>query len=198
MFTLTKRIIRRFFYKQGPYNGYKTYQEYHVAYSNEIANRIREGGGIVGNNVDFYEVKIDNNSLFKIGNNVTLTNCRLLTHDACLSKITGCVRIAPIYIGDNVFVGADAIILPGTKIGNNCIIGAGAVVAHNIPDNSVAVGNPCRIICSFDDFIKKEIEAIRNNGVVDRETTTLNSFTENDKYKHFIVNNEVYKKSLEK
>lgn len=52
-------------------------------------------------------------------------------------------------IGDNVFVGAGAIILPQTRIGNYCIIGAGAVVKGTIPDYSVVVGNPCKRIKSI-------------------------------------------------
>lgn len=52
----------------------------------------------------------------------------------------------PIRIGSNTFIYANAIVLPGVQIGENVIIGAGSVVTKNIPDNSVAVGNPCRVI----------------------------------------------------
>ncbi len=55
-------------------------------------------------------------------------------------------RSSPVTIGDYCWIGGGSIILPGVKIGNNCVIGAGSVVTKNIPDNSVAVGNPCRII----------------------------------------------------
>lgn len=53
---------------------------------------------------------------------------------------------APVTIGDNVWIGGGAIILPGVTIGNNVTIGAGSVVTKSIPDNSLAVGNPCRVI----------------------------------------------------
>lgn len=49
-------------------------------------------------------------------------------------------------MGDNCFVGAGAIILPGTTIGNYCIVGAGAVVKGTFPDYSVIAGNPAKII----------------------------------------------------
>lgn len=49
-------------------------------------------------------------------------------------------------IGDDVWIGARVIILPGVKIGNGCIIGAGAVVTHNIPDYTIACGVPARVV----------------------------------------------------
>ena len=52
----------------------------------------------------------------------------------------------PVSIGDNVWIGGSVTILPGVNIGNNVTIGAGSVVVHDIPDNSVAVGNPCRVV----------------------------------------------------
>ena len=49
-------------------------------------------------------------------------------------------------IGRNCWIGAGAVILPGVTVGDNTVIGAGSVVTHDIPENSVAVGNPCRVI----------------------------------------------------
>ena len=49
-------------------------------------------------------------------------------------------------IGDNVWIGGSAVINPGVTIGNNVVIGSGSVVTHDIPDNVVAAGNPCRVI----------------------------------------------------
>ena len=54
--------------------------------------------------------------------------------------------VKPITIGDDCWLGGGVIVLPGVTIGNRCIIGAGSVVTKDIPDDSVAVGNPCRII----------------------------------------------------
>lgn len=53
---------------------------------------------------------------------------------------------APITIGNNVWIGGSTCVLPGVTIGNNVVIGAGSVVAKDIPDNVIAVGNPCRVI----------------------------------------------------
>ena len=52
----------------------------------------------------------------------------------------------PVTIGNNVWIGGSVTILPGVTIGNNVTIGAGSVVVHNIPDNCIAVGNPCKPI----------------------------------------------------
>ena len=55
-------------------------------------------------------------------------------------------QTAPVIIGNNVWIGGGAIILPGVTIGNNVVIGAGSVVTKNIPDNVIAVGSPCRVV----------------------------------------------------
>lgn len=56
------------------------------------------------------------------------------------------VKTKPISIGSNVWIGANSVILPGVKIGDNVIIGAGSIVNIDIPDNSIAAGNPCKVI----------------------------------------------------
>jgi maltose O-acetyltransferase len=61
-------------------------------------------------------------------------------------RLTGKEYAKSIMIGNNVWVGGGAIICPGVKIGNNVTIGAGSVVTKDIPDNVIAVGNPCRVI----------------------------------------------------
>ena len=61
-------------------------------------------------------------------------------------RLTGKELASPIEIGNNVWIGGNAIICPGVTIGDNTTIGAGSVVVKNIPANVVAAGNPCRII----------------------------------------------------
>ena len=51
-----------------------------------------------------------------------------------------------VYIGENTWIGANAVVVPGVTIGKNCVIGAGSVVTRDIPDGVVAVGNPCRVL----------------------------------------------------
>ena len=52
----------------------------------------------------------------------------------------------PIKVGNDVWFGGNVVVLPGVKIGNNVVIGAGSVVTKDIPENSIAVGNPCKVI----------------------------------------------------
>lgn len=52
----------------------------------------------------------------------------------------------PIHIGNNVWIGANSVVLPGVTIGDNAVIGAGSIVTRDIPANVVAVGNPCRVM----------------------------------------------------
>ncbi len=61
----------------------------------------------------------------------------------------------PVTIGDNVWVGGSAVIMPGVHIGSNVVIGAGSVVVKDIPDNVIAVGNPCKIIREITEEDKK-------------------------------------------
>ena len=57
----------------------------------------------------------------------------------------------PVHIGENVWIGANVSILPGVTIGDNCVIGAGSVVTHSIPANSVTYGAPCEVVREIGD-----------------------------------------------
>jgi len=85
-----------------------------------------------------------------IGNNVKLApNVQIYTASHPIEqklRITKKESGLPIFIGDNVWIGGGAIILPGIKIGKNSVIGAGSVVTKDIPENVIAVGNPCKVI----------------------------------------------------
>ena len=54
-------------------------------------------------------------------------------------------------IGENTWIGAGTVIVPGVTVGKNCVIGAGSIVTKDIPDNSLAVGNPCRVLREIGD-----------------------------------------------
>lgn len=111
--------------------------------------------------------------MLHIGNHVIITrNVTILTHDysrAVCCNIAGQYgnvgEAAYTFIGDNVFIGVNATILMGTHIGNNSIVGAGAVVSGIFPDNCVIAGNPAKVVCSLDEYYKrrknKEVESAK-------------------------------------
>ena len=108
---------------------------------------------------------VDNN-IIEIGNNVLIaSNVQLYTathstkvHERIMNdeeiKTGICKTYAlPIKICDGAWIGGGSIVLPGVTIGKNSVIGAGSVVTRSIPDNCVAVGNPCRVIKNNDNEI---------------------------------------------
>lgn len=70
-------------------------------------------------------------------------------------RIQGYQYNAPVHIGRNCWIGAGAIILPGVTIGDNTVIGAGSVVTKDVPDNVVAVGNPCKVLRRINEHDKE-------------------------------------------
>ncbi len=92
--------------------------------------------------LDVCEIRIGENVLFA-------PNVQLYTAHHPLSpaeRLTGRELGSPISIGDNVWIGGGAIVLPGVSIGDNAVIGAGSVVTKDVPANVIAVGNPCRVL----------------------------------------------------
>lgn len=76
--------------------------------------------------------------LIEIGNHVTFShNVDLITHDASGQKCFGATKLGKIIVGNNVFIGANTTVLPGSKIGDNSIIAAGSLVNKVIPPNEI-------------------------------------------------------------
>ena len=127
------------------------------------------GGAKIGKKVIIYSphtVFLDNTRpwLLEIGDYTKICRgCLVLTHDYSLSVLR---RVygewigegAITSIGENCFIGMNSIILMGSNIGNNVIVGAGSVVRGTIPDNVVVAGNPAKIVCSLDEHYKRRLE----------------------------------------
>ena len=113
--------------------------------------------------------------LISIGDNVTMApRVHVLAHDASTCPIVGHARIGRVNIGSNVFIGSESIILPGVSIGNDVVVGAGSVVTKDIPGNSVAVGNPARVIRTYEEYSNKVKNDFEHSAVFDESYTLRN------------------------
>ena len=120
---------------------------------------------------------IDNSHcwLISIGDDVVLApRVHILAHDASMWNALGYAKIAQTKIGNNVFVGAGSIILPGVTIGDNVVIGAGSVVTKDIPSNVVVAGNPAKPIATYDEFIEKHKKSMKSSPCFSGEYTLRN------------------------
>lgn len=91
-----------------------------------------------------------------MGNNVGISpGCKIISANHNPDNHSKHDDAPPIKIGNNVFIYANSVVLPGVEIGDNVIIGAGSVVTKNIPSNSIAVGNPCIVIKPKEPYTEK-------------------------------------------
>lgn len=124
--------------------------------------------------------------LIHIGDNVTLApRCHVLAHDASLCHYLGYARIGNVVIGNNVFVGADTVILPNVTIGDNVIIGANSTVCRDIPSGTVAAGSPAKVICTIEEYTKRNRTLMETRPVYGEEFTLRGSITPEMKHKQF-------------
>ncbi len=139
---------------------------WHGRNSGAYVKWLRSNGIKIGDNVLFRDpfttlVDCTRPSLVTIGDNVDINrHFQILTHDwGCYvfrNKYNDFVNSSgKVTIGSNIYFGTNVIILKGVTIGDNCIIGAGSIVNRDIPANSVATGNPCRVVCTMDEYYKK-------------------------------------------
>lgn len=104
--------------------------------------------------------------LIKLGDNVRISSDVLfITHDGGIHVIRkdeykNADLYGSIEIGNNVFIGTRATIMPKVKIGDNCVIGAGSIVTKDIPSNSIAAGVPARVINSVEKYKEKNINSL--------------------------------------
>ncbi|MEI6131724.1 MAG: acyltransferase [Bacillota bacterium] len=110
--------------------------------------------------------------LISIGNNVTIApRVHILAHDASTKHALGFTKLGVVEIGDNVFIGAESIILPNVRVGRNVIIGAGSIVAKDLPENGVYAGCPAKFICPYDEYILRNKEIMMKSNIYGEEFT---------------------------
>lgn len=127
-------------------------------------DEIRRRGGVVGERCKIYTNKIDlaHANLLTIGDDCTISDARILLHDASTVRGLNYSKIGRVKIGNEVFIGADAVILPNVEIGDHVIIAAGAVVTKDIPADSVAAGNPAHVIGSYSAYLERQASALKS------------------------------------
>ena len=149
-----KQIIRKLRYRLRPGDAVKLAREIGVRFTAEPGKEncrlLSEPMAIFGSEP----------YLITLGQNVEITNgVRFIPHDGAVwalrnfdEKYKNLDAFAPIRVGNNVFFGNCVIVLPGVTIGDNVVIGAGSVVAKDIPSNSVAAGVPAKVIRSLEEY----------------------------------------------
>lgn len=129
----------------------------------------------VGKDVIFIEAPAFGSEpyLIEIGDRTKITaGCTFINHDGAMyvirtmAKYEDARNFGRIKLGSNCFVGNNCTFLPGSQMGNNCILGAGSVLNSSMPDNSVYAGVPAKFICTIEEYGDK---ALANNVMYPRE-----------------------------
>lgn len=127
----------------------------------------REKGVTIGRRCEIYpSVSFGSEPyLISIGNHVRINEgVRFITHDGGVWVLREYLNeensnkidlFGKITVGDNVHIGTNATIMPGVSVGNNCIIGCGAIVTKDVANNTIVVGVPARAIETIDEYVKK-------------------------------------------
>lgn len=177
-----KKLLRRF-NKVMPFDideAYKLIDEMGIKCGNntyfepplylEYGKHIEIGNNFYANTnftiLDVAKVTIGDNVF--IGPNTSLYTAGHPLH--FLSRNTGLEYGLPIKIGNNVWIGGSVTILPGVSIGDNAVIGAGSVVSKDIPNNVIAVGNPCKVIREIND---NDLDYLYKNVKFDEEALAI-------------------------
>ncbi|HLA56865.1 MAG TPA: acyltransferase [Flavobacterium sp.] len=132
-------------------------------------------------NVKYHNTEVDGliPQMVEIGDDfISAPGSLILAHDASLYNHVRKHRIEKTIIGNKVFLGAYAVVLPGVKIGDGAIVGAGAIVTKEVRPYTVVAGNPARYICDVKDYIEK----CETKGVLFQTPATFEKIYDGESY----------------
>jgi maltose O-acetyltransferase len=98
---------------------------------------------------------------------IVASGVRIVAHDAALKRLIGYTEVRPVKIGARCYIGAGTIVLPGARIGDDAVIGAGAVVRGEIPAGAVAVGSPAKVVGQVDELRERHAAQLSSTACFD-------------------------------
>jgi maltose O-acetyltransferase len=111
--------------------------------------------------------------LISIGSETTISaRVDFIAHDASSKRRLGYTMMAPVAVGDRVYIGARAVILPGVTIGDDAVVGAGSVVSRDVPPGVVVAGNPARQITATEELTARHAARMRTRPVYSTDEVT--------------------------
>lgn len=120
--------------------------------------------------------------LIEIGDNVTMApRVHVLCHDASTKVHLNYTKIGKVKIGNNVFIGAESVIMPNVTLGDNVIVGANSTVTKSVPKNCVVAGNPAKMIAKTDEYIEKQKKQMEKSPCYNEDYTLRGNLTEEKK-----------------
>lgn len=127
------------------------------------AYRLRKSGAKVGKNIffgDFIYIELENAKYLTIEDNVVLAAfTKIILHDSSLNNIDGSeILYENVVLKNNCYIGADTIILPGTTVGKNTIVGAHSLVKGILKDNSVYAGVPAKFLYTIKEMKRQRLK----------------------------------------
>jgi acetyltransferase-like isoleucine patch superfamily enzyme len=156
-----QKILRHVAMRYGKFPG--LYTKFCNPSSEEYTEFLRRHGKLyaLGSNCSILPSTVFTDPAYvRIGNNVHFSSCTLIGHDGSIAMLNQAYNVkldsvGKIDIGDNVFIGYGAIILPNVTINSNAIVGAGAVVTKDVAEGDIVAGIPARPIGRVEDLVKK-------------------------------------------